>query len=71
MKNYPEIKSKREFVRARRRDLKRLKKASWDIRSGCAITDIYGEQTQAMYSAVDDISVAINCIDEITKRLAK
>ncbi len=71
MKNYKHIKSKREFVRSRRKYLKLAKKAIADIRCGCAIKDIYGKYTNAMMSAVTDIRDGLRRIDEITKKLTK
>ena len=71
MKNYPHIKSKRDFIRERRKSLKVSKKAIDDICCGCAIKDIYGYHVKAMMSAVTDVRDGLRRIDEITKELAK
>lgn len=71
MKNHPHIKSKRDFVRERRKHLKIIKRHIDGIRCGCAMPEIYGEDVRAMLSAVTDMNDAIRRIDEITKRLAK
>jgi hypothetical protein len=70
MKDYPHIKTKRGFVRERRKALKSIKKMLFGVRTGCAITAIYGKDTKAMMSAVTDLNDAIRRIDEITKKLA-
>lgn len=70
MKNCPYIKSKREFVRNRRKSLKIAKKAVDDLSRGCAINAIYGKRTNQMMSAITNINDAIRCIDEITKKIA-
>lgn len=71
MKDYPHIKSKRWFVRERRKELKVANKALDDLRRGCAMNIIYGEDTRNMTSAVHKTQCALKEIDEITKRLAK
>ncbi len=69
MKNYLYIKSKREFIRERRKALKPLKKLIWDLRSGCAMPVIYGEHTLDMQDAIHRMEKAFKVIDEITKKL--
>ena len=71
MKNYPHIKSKRGFVRERRKHVKALKKAIWGVRCGCAIRAIYGDDTTEMLKAVNMLNMAFNTVDSITKKLAK
>lgn len=69
MKNHPHIKSKRWFVREKRKELKVAKKALDGLRSGCAMDIIYGKDTRSMTSAVHKARSALKEIDEITKRL--
>lgn len=71
MKGFPHIKSKRWFVRERRKHLKVIKRHIDGVRSGCAMPEIYGKNVRAMLSAVTDMNDAIRRIDEITKRLAR
>ncbi len=57
-----------QFVRDRRRDLKKAKQALDKLRFGCACEDAYGEDTQAMHNAVNAVSYSLEIIDRITKK---
>ena len=71
MRNCPHIKTKREFIRERRRALKPAKKAIQHLRMGCAIGAVYGEDTLKMMKAVTSMNDSLRIIDEITKKLAQ
>ncbi len=70
MKNWPHIKSKRGFVRERRKDVKVLKKAIYGVRRGCAIRDIYGDDTTDLLKAVKALDEHFETINSITKKHA-
>ncbi len=69
MKKYPHIKSKRGFVRERRKALTIIKKQLRDLERGCAIVEIYGDDRDLMMTAINNLHEAIRVIDRITKKL--
>jgi len=71
MKNCPHIKTKRGFIRDRRKSIKPAKKSIQDLRRGCAITAVYGKDTRRMMAAVTNMNDSLRIIDEITKKLAR
>ena len=69
MKGYPHIKmTKREFVRQKRRELKKAKKAISELHSGATITTIYGNLD--FCKALHRVDAELETLDKITKRLS-
>ncbi len=70
MKAYSHIKrTRREFIREKRRSLKKAKKALNELRLGCACKDIF-DGTFAFEKAVIQMQVALDKMNKITKPLA-
>ena len=68
MRGYEHIKcTRREFIRDKRRSLKKAKKACGELRTGCLCRGIYG--TDGVYYALKQIDAAIEIIDNITRPL--
>ena len=69
-KQYPlNQETRREFIREKRRQIKRAKKASNDLRIGCALNGLF-DGTSSFRDAVYDIHEALDKIDKITKPLS-
>ena len=68
MRNGPYIKeTKREFIREKRRNIKEARKAFGKLRSGCAITAVFGSPD--FRDAVYEMEAALQKMDNITKLL--
>ena len=69
MKAYSHIKeTRREFIREKRRAIKKCKKALGKLKSGCALYDLF-DGTSAFLKAVYQIEAALKEMDKITKPL--
>jgi len=62
-------KTRREFIREKRRSLKKLKKTLYDVRMGCALHEMF-DGTQDFYYAFLQAEKAYKEMDRITKPLA-
>lgn len=70
MRNFPWLPTRREFMRARRRDIRVARKAVNTLRLGCACKGIYGPQWRNFHKAVQGMEKALDEMDRITKPLA-
>ena len=61
--------TRREFIREKRRSLKKLKRALDEVRCGCAIHK-YFDGTNSFHRAFDEAWAAYRKMDAITKPLA-
>ncbi len=60
---------RREFIREKRRSLKKAKKILDELRMGCALRDLF-DGTGSFCDAVYSMQYAIEKMDKITKPLA-
>ena len=57
-----------QFIRDRRRDLKKAKQILGKLRCGCLCEDLYGKDTGMIHHAIQRIGGYLEIIDKITKK---
>ncbi len=70
MRHLPWLPTHREFIRARRRDIRVAKRSLSKLRLGCACEDIYRDEWRNFYKAINMMGKALEEMDRITKPFA-
>jgi len=69
MKDYPYIpETRREFIRDKRRSIKKCRKVVDELHTGCALVKVFGGTE--FHKAVNQMRSALQIMDDITKPLS-